>query len=122
MYQKAEEPNIEALAGTADEDAEEPNNEPGATAVPQGVVHEGENISRIVEQMKDEDRELHETLNKGCDDDLSDDDDVCLKTGLAAVTLVILPYIRDPPCLQIVGRTKLCRARGTTQFRSRRSC
>ena len=40
------------------------------------MVDEGENISRIVEQMQDEDRELHGTLNEGCDDDSFDDDDV----------------------------------------------
>ena len=76
VYEKADEPNIEALAGTADEDVEEPNNEPGGTAVPQGVVDEGENIPRIVEQMQDEDRELHERLNECCDDDSSDDEDL----------------------------------------------
>jgi len=75
VSQKPEEPNIEAIAGAGDEDDEEPNNQPGGTAVAEGVVDEGETIPAILQLMEDEDRELHETLMEGCDDDSSDDDD-----------------------------------------------
>jgi hypothetical protein len=65
--------NIEAAAGNEDidEEVEEPNIETGGTAAPQYVADEGENIPRIVEQLRDEDRELDEAMNA----DSSDDDE-----------------------------------------------
>jgi hypothetical protein len=47
--------NIEAAAGNedVDEEVEEPNIEAGGTAAPQCVADEGENIPRIVEQLRD---------------------------------------------------------------------
>jgi hypothetical protein len=61
--------NIEAAAG--DEEVEETNIEAGGTAAPQYVADERENIPRIVEQLRDEDRELDEAMNA----DSSDDDE-----------------------------------------------
>ncbi|PUZ69436.1 hypothetical protein GQ55_2G108300 [Panicum hallii var. hallii] len=65
--------NIEAAVGDkdVDEEVEEPNIEAGGTAAPQYVADEGENIPRIVEQLRDEDRELDEAMNA----DSSDDDE-----------------------------------------------
>jgi hypothetical protein len=65
--------NIEATAGDedVDEEVEEPNIEAGGTVAPQCVADEGENIPRIVEQLRDEDRELDEAMNA----DSSDDDE-----------------------------------------------
>ncbi|PUZ55755.1 hypothetical protein GQ55_5G237900 [Panicum hallii var. hallii] len=65
--------NIKAAAGdeNVDEEVEKPNIEAGGTATPQCVADKGENISRIVEQLRDEERELDETINA----DLSDDDE-----------------------------------------------
>ena len=71
MYEKSL-IDIEDVAGTGDEEV---NIDAGGTAVPQGVADEGENIPRIVELLGDEDRELDEAMNEGCDDDSSDDDD-----------------------------------------------
>ena len=68
--------DIEDVVGTNDEYDVEVNIEAGGTAVSQGVADEGENIPRIVEQLGDEDRELDDAMNEGCDDDSSDDDDV----------------------------------------------
>jgi hypothetical protein len=57
--------NIEAAAGDedVDEEVEEPNIEVGGTAAPQYVADEGENIPRIVEQLRDEDHEFDEAMN-----------------------------------------------------------
>ncbi|PUZ38835.1 hypothetical protein GQ55_9G228000 [Panicum hallii var. hallii] len=65
--------NIEATAGDedVDEEVEEPNIEVGGTAAPQCVADEGENIPRIVEQLRDKDCELDEAMNA----DSSDDDE-----------------------------------------------
>jgi hypothetical protein len=65
--------NIEAAAGDedVDEEVEEPNIKAGGTAAPQCVADEGENIPRIVEQLRDEDREFDEAMNA----DSSDDDE-----------------------------------------------
>jgi hypothetical protein len=74
MYQKFL-INIEAAVGDedVDEEVEEPNIEPGGTATPQCVADEGENIPRIVEQLRDEDREFDEAMNA---DSSHDDEDV----------------------------------------------
>jgi hypothetical protein len=65
--------NIEAAAEDedVDEKVEEPNIEAGGTAAPQCMADEGENIPCIVEQLRDEDRELDEAMNA----DSSDDDE-----------------------------------------------
>jgi hypothetical protein len=65
--------NIEAAAGdeNVDEEVEEPNIEAGGTAASQCMADEGENIPRIVEQLRDEERELDEAMNA----DSSDDDE-----------------------------------------------
>jgi hypothetical protein len=65
--------NIKAAAGDEDidEEVEEPNIEAGGTAAPQCVADEGKNIPRIVEQLRDEDREFDEAMNA----DSSDDDE-----------------------------------------------
>ncbi|PVH64713.1 hypothetical protein PAHAL_2G340000 [Panicum hallii] len=65
--------NIEAAAGDedVDEEVEKPNIEAGGTAAPQCVADEGENIPGIVQQLRDEDRELDEAMNA----DSSDDDE-----------------------------------------------
>jgi hypothetical protein len=65
--------NIQAAAGDedVDEEVEEPNIESDGTAAPQYVADEGENIPRIVEQLRDENRELDEAMNA----DSSDDDE-----------------------------------------------
>jgi hypothetical protein len=52
-----------------DEEVEEPNIEAGGTAAPQCVADEEENIARIVEQLRDEDRELDEAMNADSSDD-----------------------------------------------------
>jgi hypothetical protein len=52
-------------------EAEEPNIEAGGTAAPQCVADEGENVPRIVEQLRHEDHELDEAMNA----DSSDDDE-----------------------------------------------
>jgi hypothetical protein len=54
-----------------DEEVEEPNIEAGGTAAPQCVADEGENIPRIVEQLRDKNREFDEVMNV----DSSDDDE-----------------------------------------------
>jgi hypothetical protein len=54
-----------------DEEVEETNIKAGGTATSQYVADEGENIPRIVEQLRDEDRELDEAMNA----DSSDDDE-----------------------------------------------
>jgi hypothetical protein len=66
--------NIEAAAGDkdVDEEVEEPNIEAGGTAAPQCVADEGENIPRIVEQLRDEEHELDETMNADSSDDEED--------------------------------------------------
>jgi hypothetical protein len=65
--------NIEAAAGdeNVNEEVEELNIKAGGTAAPQCVADEGENILRIVEQLRDEDREFDEAINA----DSSDDDE-----------------------------------------------
>jgi hypothetical protein len=65
--------NIEAAVGDedVDEEVEEPNIKAGGTAAPQCVADEGEKIPRIVEQLRDEDREFDEAINA----DSSDDDE-----------------------------------------------
>jgi hypothetical protein len=67
--------NIEAAAGdkNIDEKVEEPNIEAGGTTAPQCVADEGKNIPRIVEQLRDEERELDEAMNA---DSSNDDEDV----------------------------------------------
>jgi hypothetical protein len=52
--------NIKVAAGDedVDEEVEEQNIEAGGIAASQCVADEGENIPRIVEQLRDEDREL----------------------------------------------------------------
>jgi hypothetical protein len=72
VYQKAL-INIEAAVGDEDvnEEVEEPNIEAGGTGAPQCVADEGENIPRIVEQLRHEDREFEEAMNA----DSSDDDE-----------------------------------------------
>jgi hypothetical protein len=66
--------NIEAAAGDedVDEEVEEPNIEVGGTAAPQYVADEGENIPRIVEQLRDEDHEFDEAMNADSSDDDKD--------------------------------------------------
>jgi hypothetical protein len=65
--------NIEAAPGdeNIDEEVEEPNINAGGTAAPQCVVDEGENTPHIIEQLRDEERELDEAMNA----DSSDDDE-----------------------------------------------
>jgi hypothetical protein len=60
---------IEAASG--DENIDEEIEEADGTTAPQYVADEGENIPRIVEQLRDEERELDEAMNA----DSSDDDE-----------------------------------------------
>jgi radical SAM protein with 4Fe4S-binding SPASM domain len=62
--------NIEAAArdDDVDEEVEEPNIEAGGTVAPQCVDDKGENIPRIVEQLRDEDREFDEAMNADSSD------------------------------------------------------
>jgi hypothetical protein len=105
--------NIEAAAGDedVDEEVEKPNIVAGGTAAPQCVANEGENIPRIVEQLRDEDREFDEAMDANLSDD---DEDVPEEWVSCDFSHLVLD--EDPACLGIAGRTKLSRVRGTSQL------